>query len=562
MSHDKLATGRVGIYARYSSDLQNESSIDDQARRGRDAIVRAGGNPAQALVFADYAVSGGSMDRAGLEAMLRAVEEKRIDVIITEDVSRISRDMGDAAQIFKRLQFAGVPLIGLSDGIDTSAKQGKLTFAFKSMMAEWYVDELRDRTLRGLEGRALAGFATGNVPFGFATVAESDATGRALGNKIVIDETEAAIIIRIFIAYRDDGALHRIARDLNRDGVPSPRAGTKHKRYGWGASTIRAILHNEKYAGVWRFKERQWVKVPGTNKRQPRARPADEVMTIERPELRIIDHELWTAVQTKLAAVNRKYTKQSTEPERNASPKKATYLLSGILVCDVCGFPMSIYGGGKTRYYRCSTHHTKGVCSNGLRVREDVLRADCLDALREETQTPDAIEYVRRKFAEMLRTYTRDMDKELAEHRDRLKRTEDRIKGLVSFIADGDRSEYIVSTLRDLEAQAKSERAAIERLHREAQQPLRLPSLGELAEGAFALNDLLTEQPDKARLMIRRALKDGEIRVGPQPKGYEVRLEVFPLALMTPENANAQVGRTLGHSHGLLQSNVSSGGRI
>lgn len=150
------------------------------------------------------------MERAGLEEMMRAVEDKRIDVIITEDVSRISRDMGDAAQIFKRLQFAGVPLIGLSDGIDTSAKQGKLTFAFKSMMPEWYVDELRDRTLRGLEGRALAGFATGSVPFGFTTLAETDAAGRPLGHKIVIDENEAPIIVRIFTAAplaRSDPAL-------------------------------------------------------------------------------------------------------------------------------------------------------------------------------------------------------------------------------------------------------------------------------------------------------------------------------------------------------------------
>jgi hypothetical protein len=55
---------------------------------------------------------------------------------LTEDVSRISCDMGDAAHIFKRLQFAGISLIGLSDDIDTSAKQRKLSYAFKSRMAE------------------------------------------------------------------------------------------------------------------------------------------------------------------------------------------------------------------------------------------------------------------------------------------------------------------------------------------------------------------------------------------------------------------------------------------
>lgn len=552
--HEKIATGRVGIYARYSSDLQNESSIDDQARRAREAIARAGGDATKAVVFPDYAVSGGSMERPGLEALLRAVEAGRIDVILTEDVSRISRDMGDAAHIFKRLQFARVPLIGLSDGIDTSAKQGKLTYAFKSMMAEWYIDELRDRTLRGLEGRALAGFATGGVPFGYRTVPEVDGSGRALGNKIVIDENEAPIIRRIFTEYRDGGALNRIARALNREGIPSPRAGSKHKRFGWGASTIRAILYNEKYTGTWRFKERQWVKVPGTNKRRPRARAADEVMSIERPDLRIIDAELWTAVQERLAAVHRKYTRD--DAERVESPWKTTYLLSGILICDECGFPLTVYGGS-TRYYRCNTNYSKGTCKNDLRVREEVIRADCLDAIREQIQTPKAIEYVRRKIGELLGNYTRELDKDLKERRDRLQRTEDRIKGLVGFIADGDRSEYVVSTLRDLEAQAKAERAAIERLQREAQQPLRLPSLDEITRGAFALDHLLAGNREQARIRIRRFLKDGQIRVIRTQTGYEVRGEVFPLALAA-SNQNIQAGRELGH----LESNLSSGGRI
>src|SRR5689334_6050917 len=80
------------------------------------------------------------------------------------------------------------------------------------------------------------------------------------------------------------------------------------KRFGWGASTSRAILYNERYAGVRRFKERQWVKVPGTNRRQPQPRNAVEVMTMERPELRIIEASVWTEVQARLAAIYRNYT--------------------------------------------------------------------------------------------------------------------------------------------------------------------------------------------------------------------------------------------------------------
>jgi DNA invertase Pin-like site-specific DNA recombinase len=557
--HPKLATGRVGIYARYSTDKQNETSIDDQLRRARDAIMRAGGDIKGAATFTDSAKSARSMaGREGLDALLRAIDARQIDIVITEDVSRIARDMEDSANIFKRLQYANVPLIGLSDGVDTSAKQGKLTYAFKSMMAEWYIDELRERTLRGLEGRALAGFATGAVPLGFRSVPEVDAAGRTIGNRVEIDETTAPIIVRIFTEYRDDGAYHRIAHALNREGVPSPRQGSKHQRFGWGAGTIRAILRNEKYIGIWRFKEREWVKVPGTNKRRPRPRPADEVITIDRPELRIIDDELWTAVQKKLAAVGRKY--KGDRAARTPGTWRTTYLLSGILVCDECSFPLTIYGGGSTRYYRCATHHTKGTCQSDLRVREEVIRAQCLDAIRAEIETPAAIDYMRKQIAELLRTYSRDLEKERTERRERLQRTEERIQGLVNFIADGDRSEYIVKTLRDLEAQAKTERAAIERLEQAAKQPLRLPSPDEIALGAFRLEQLIAGDQHRARLQLQRLLKEGELRVSRTRGRYRVDGEVFPLAVVVSANENRQPISGVGGNFAELQSNLSSGG--
>jgi DNA invertase Pin-like site-specific DNA recombinase len=82
--------------------------------------------------------------------------------------------------------FASVPLISISDGIDTSSKHAKLSFAVKSLLADMYIDDLRDKTLRGLEGRALAGFATGQVPCGYKTAAQP---GHQIGRRILIDET-------------------------------------------------------------------------------------------------------------------------------------------------------------------------------------------------------------------------------------------------------------------------------------------------------------------------------------------------------------------------------------
>jgi site-specific DNA recombinase len=518
--HPKLKTGNIAVYARFSSDSQREASIEDQVRRCRAHIAQGGGDPSRAVVFSDSAVSGSSTDRRGFETMMAAVDAGRVDAIVTEDLSRISRDFADSANIFKHLQYASVPLLGVADGIDTSAKGAKLSFTVKSLVADLYLDDLRDKTLRGLEGRALAGFATGNVPYGYHTIPELDPYGRSIGSRIAIHDGEAEVVRRIFRESCDGRSLSSIAIKLNREGIPSPRAGTRHKRLGWGMSTIRAILYNEKYAGVWRFKERQWVKAPGSNKRTPRPRDASEVMTQERPELRIIDPALWHETQARLTAIRNRYTKGETK--RGAMRQRTNYLFSGILICDECGGPMTIIGGSSLRYYACSTSRTKGTCANRRTIKEPIARTRILDAIRERLTSKDGIAHVRHAVAEHLRDYSRNLDNDIKERRERIKRTEDKIRGLIEFISQGDRSEYVTSTLRDLETYVRAEKATVEQLLKQAQEPLRLPSIDEITSLAFDLDARLGQDPQAGRAQLIRWLRDGSLRVvlGPDGKQY------------------------------------------
>jgi site-specific DNA recombinase len=537
MAHPKLVTGRVGIYARYSTDRQNDKSNADQIRRAREAVAAAGGDPNKAQVFADTAVSATSMERPDFERMMGLVKGGQLDILITEDVSRMSRDFADAAIVFRQLQYLDVPLIGIADGIDTSAKHAKVSFGVKSLVADMQIDDIRDKTLRGLQGRALDGFATGNVPFGYRTVPTLNDFGRSTGSKIEIDEFEAPIVVRIFTMCRDGIALNRIAKRLNAEGVRSPRAGSRHKRFGWGQSTVRAMLHNEKYIGVWRFNERQWVKVPGTAKRIPRKKAATEVMVQERPDLRIVSAELWDEVKERLAAVRKLYTRK--ERAAGINPR-ATQLLTGVLICDECSFPLTIYGDAH-RYYRCYSNHTKGTCSNTLRVRADLIRTACLDAIRDALSNPEHLAQVRRQVAEKLGDHGRATAAELKEHRDRLARTEERIGSLISFIASGEKSEYVTHALRDQEAQARADRAAIERLTKEAQMPLRLPSVDEISAAAYHFDQHLAGDPGEARTQLQRWLKGRSIRIvfdPTAPRQFQLRGEVLPLVGLGMEAEN------------------------
>lgn len=526
---DWIKTGPLAIYARFSSERQNERSIDDQVRRDREFIAQHGGDPDKALVFADHAVSGASLEREDFELMMALVKTGRIKGIVTEDMSRISRDFADSAQIFKELQFRKVPLVGVADGIDTSAKNGKLSFAVKSLVADMYLDDLRDKTLRGLEGRALAGFATGNVAYGFHTVPVEEG-GQVIGNKIEIHPRESIIIRRIFDECRTGRSYAAIAAGLNRERIPSPRVGSRHKCFGWGASTIRAILKNERYAGVWRFKERQWVKVPGTNRRQPQARNAADVMTMERPELRIIEPAVWTEVQARLAAVSRHYTRRKREGGLVRKP--TVYLLSGVLHCAQCGAPMSISAGSNAAYYRCQGNRTKGTCPNRVSVREDIVRRKVIRGIQDYMLSDEGVAQFRKRIAEELRDYSRNLETRRKERVERLARTEDKIRGLIEFIATGDRSEYVVATLRDLEAFARSEKAALAEIAQEANRPLRLPSIDEVTALATDLEARLTEDPELGREALRRWLHGGQILVDQGPDGPTAQGELLPLMVL------------------------------
>ncbi|MGY4303391.1 DNA invertase Pin-like site-specific DNA recombinase [Bradyrhizobium sp. USDA 4369] len=97
---------RAAIYARFSSDRQNDRSVDDQIASCRELCAREGF--AVVLTFCDREISDAStVNRPGFQDLMRAAEALRFEVIVAEDVDRISRDQGDWHATRKRLEFLG-----------------------------------------------------------------------------------------------------------------------------------------------------------------------------------------------------------------------------------------------------------------------------------------------------------------------------------------------------------------------------------------------------------------------------------------------------------------------
>ncbi len=134
---------RAAIYARYSSDLQSEASIEDQIRLCREHTARDGMSVVD--VYTDYAISGGSLtNRPGMLALLNDAKNRHFDVMIAEAMDRISRDQEDIAAIFKRLSHADVRIVTLSEG-----EINELHVGLKGTMNALFLKDLAQKTRRG-----------------------------------------------------------------------------------------------------------------------------------------------------------------------------------------------------------------------------------------------------------------------------------------------------------------------------------------------------------------------------------------------------------------------------
>ena len=550
MEPSELVGGRIAIYARYSSDKQSDASIEDQVHRCKLYIEGRGGSLDEKLVFTDRAVSGASLERGGFDALMRLVRKGSIDAIVVEDLSRVSRDMVDSMHLFRELRFRGIPLLSVADGLDTSARGSKMAFAVKSLIADLYLDDLRDKTRRGLEGRHRSGFSTGGLPYGYLSEPETDARGSVVGHRIQIREEQAAIVRRVFRLYLAGLSLARIARKLNDEGVLPPRSGVR-KGKGWADSSVRNLLHQPKYVGQWAFNQREWMKVPGTNRRRSRPRPEHEHITVEREDLRIIDDQTWRRAQERLATVARKYRKGGAGKGRTG---RARYPLSGLLVCGYCGHSMVITGPKARQRYRCNGNKARGTCDNKQTIKETVVRAGLFRRLEKRFKRPAAVRYLRRTLESRLRQRYETAPFEIERCREELSKTQSRIDQLVAFISEGRRSDAVIDGLKEAEALAARQKHRLVELEKSMAR-VEIPPVDEIVDRFLQLEMWSRTQPAYAGEILGRLFGDGHIQMHPQADGaYLLKSTFYPLRILQMPTA-PPVGETPVYSDGC-------GGRI
>jgi site-specific DNA recombinase len=346
---------RAAVYARKSSD--NEAGVARQVDLGRDFIRTRGWTLDATHVYQDNDVSGATFDRPGLNALLAAIAQKPMpfDVLVMMDASRLGRDMEETLPLQGRITRAGVRIFHYQDGQElllTTPVQ-KLIASVANFSHEDFRYQIRLKTTQALKKKAEQGHAVAGRIFGYTNHEVTDATGKRTHVELRINDAEAEVVRRVFTWCADGHGIREIAKRLNAEGIPAPRARhtctvtCKHKPFTgtWMATTITALLNRQIYAG-----HRRWSNV-------------DESM----PALEIVSDDLWTRAQRRRAKTRQQHSGYR-RPNGQLAGRQETptpHLLSGLLECGGCG--SSLIASSRVnkdrsvrRYYVCSRTYKQG----------------------------------------------------------------------------------------------------------------------------------------------------------------------------------------------------------
>ena len=531
-------TKRAVIYARYSSDLQSDASIEDQVRLCEERLQSEGNKVVQ--VYQDRAIIGGSVqNRDGIQRLMEAVRLGGVDLVMAEALDRLSRDQEDIAAIFKRLQFAGVTLTTLAEG-----EISELHIGLKGTMNALFLKDLADKTRRGQRGRVEKGRIPGGKSYGYNIVHSLKDNGQVERGQRTINEAEASVVRRIFSEYVAGNSPRKIAALLNAEMIPSPRGGQ------WNASTINGnqkrrngILNNELYLGRITYNRQRFVKDPDTGKRRSRPNPQKLWVITHVPELQIIDQDIWDKTQS---------LKQRYFSHRGNKRQTKKRLLSGLVKCGGCGGSMTIVNRQR---YSCSTKREKGTCDNPAGIQAERLEARVIEGLKNILLGRDDLleEFASAFFKETVRL-RHERNRQKQTHQSELAKVQRSIDRCLDFIINGDGA---MDTVRQKLSQLERSKTNIQNLMDQDTTLTNIephPNMGQLYQRRVEqLTHLLNEESNQQEAVtIIRSLIDrieitpGEKRGDPQVQLVGGLAAILELAVSRQQKTTIQLDSGFG----------------
>lgn len=378
------------IYARYSSVMQKESSIEGQVRLCTK-IAEQAGLKLIGPAFEDRAKSGQSeAGRDGYAAMLAGIRSGAFNVVVVEDLARLSRDASDIARFQKICAYNKVEIL------TQSGWKAATDFAVHGLVNSLDKKTRATNVRRGHDNAIASGKVPGAPAYGYRVVPNKPGEHK-------IDPETAKIVVRIFKEYAAGRSPSKIAADLTREGIPTPASHRDFRYEGsttWngqafvGGMYAKGILGNRKYIGEIDWNTHTTEENPETLKKVRRPNPKSEHLKVLKPELRIIDQALWDAAQKVRTDRSVKKFGAGGKVTRRPVVARGEHLLSGLLRCGVCNGHMRISNTSRngTSRVACAAAHQHHTCEHTKTYDVDELKNGILAGMVDNLLSDEMID--------------------------------------------------------------------------------------------------------------------------------------------------------------------------
>ncbi|MAQ83686.1 MAG: resolvase [Maritimibacter sp.] len=346
---------RCAIYTRKSSEegLEQEFNSLHAQREACEAYIASQRSEGWVLVrdqFDDGGISGGTLDRPGLQRLLEDIEDGLVDVVVVYKIDRLSRSLADFAKLVEVFDRNGVTFVSVTQAFNTTTSMGRLTLnillSFAQFEREVTAERIRDKVAAS---RKKGKWMGGVPPYGY----------RVENRKLIVDQERSEQVRWIFSRFLEIGSATALAREIDACGIRTPKGNRIDKKY------LYRMLNNRAYIGEVVHKGDSY---PGEH-------------------AAIIDRETWDRVHTILRESPRKRAART----RAETPA----LLKGVLFGpDGAAFsPTHTRKGGKLyRYYVSQTvlKHGAGACPVG-RVPAGEIEEAVISQLRAVFRQPEIV---------------------------------------------------------------------------------------------------------------------------------------------------------------------------
>lgn len=401
------------IYARYSSERQNEQSITGQVDVCKKWAKDNDINVVQ--VYHDEALTGKTDKRPDFQRMIKDAKNGKFEYIIVYKLDRFARNRYDSAIYKAQLKKYGIRVLSAMENL-TDGPESIILESMLEGMAEYFSANLSQNVLRGMRQSAEQGkYVGGGVPLGYKINEDL---------KFVIDENTAHIVKRIYEMYAGGNTAKDICAILNDAGYKTAQG----KKFSY--NSLHSILHNPKYIGRYEYMD---IVVEGVV-------PA------------IISTELWEKVQQR----NEKNKKSPASAKTTVD-----FRLTGKLFCGKCGKNMS-GDSGKGRsgesyyYYSCVSKKRRKGCDKKS-VQKDWIERIVTDITIKEVLTDENIAFVAQRAYELYEKERNDTS-EITALKNSLREVQKTIDNLMQAIEQG----IITSTTKDRMFEAEERKDALQ----------------------------------------------------------------------------------------------------